>query len=324
MFSIRVPLLADEAQQISKENIHMTRDSLRFCLNWDGKQHVLIVDGFETENEAKEYLDNLNTGMNWLLLHSNIPVKFNLDPQEIKYFEDPVKDSHRLYQFFGASDYPPIDGLFDGFQTAILDSDKKSNPSYFSAGNAYCITPSERVLETILEGIEFSNSNQLANDQKLVVALKLYREYHTESSATARFLTLMIALEALALPVPRPQETNGLLDKWRDELDGMIDLYNDNKVIQDDLKALRDEVLRRRDSSIGTQISNLVKTSLIGETDYLQQERTARRLYGVRSTLVHRGYVDPQLLDSSTSEAKSLVSRVLHARFLQAVSGSVG
>jgi hypothetical protein len=100
----------------------------------------------------------------------------------------------------------------------------------------------------------------------------------------------------------------------------MIDLYNDNEVVQDDLKALRDEVIRRRDSSIGTQISNLVKISLIGEIDCLQQARGAKRLYRVRSTLVHDGYVDPQLLDSSTSDAKSLVTRVLRARFLKTVS----
>jgi len=281
---------------------------------------VLRVDGFENENEAMTFLGSLETGINWLLLNNDVPVDVNLAPQEISYFEDPIKASENIAETFGVSAELPIDGFIDGSQAAIFDSDKWLCASSFSGGKAHTITPPERVLESILEGTQFINSNQLANDQKLVVALKLYGAYYTESSATARFLTLMIALEALALPVPRPQETNNLLDKWRDELNGMIDLYNDNEVVQDDLKALHGEVIRRRDSSIGTQISNLVKTSLIGEVDCLQQARAAIRLYRVRSTLVHDGYVDPQRLDSSTSEAKSLVTRVLRARFLKTVS----
>ena len=279
---------------------------------------MLKVDGFETENEARKYLRSLEAGINWLLINNDVPIEANLNPQEITYVEDPLKASDNFSQLFGASLGAPIDGFIDGSQAAVFESDKWLSAYSFNGGNPHTVTPSERVLESILEGTRF-RTNQLENNPKLVVALKLYRAYYTESSTTARFLTLIIALEAMALPVPRSPEANSLLDKWSVELEGMINSYNDNEVVQDDLKSLRDEVVRRRESSIGTQISNLVKASLIGEADCLEQVKSAKRLYRVRCTLVHDGYVDPQLLGCSTSEAKSLVSRVIRARFLKAL-----
>ena len=318
MFSIRVSLLTTVIQQISQEMVEMICDRLKFSLSWDGTSHVLKVDGFETENEARKYLRSLEAGINWLLINNDVPIEANLNPQEIIYVEDPLKASDNFSQLFGASLGAPIDGFIDGSQAAVFESDKWLSAYSFNGGNPHTVTPSERVLESILEGTRF-RTNQLENNPKLVVALKLYRAYYTESSTTARFLTLIIALEAMALPVPRSPEANSLLDKWSVELEGMINSYNDNEVVQDDLKSLRDEVVRRRESSIGTQISNLVKASLIGEADCLEQVKSAKRLYRVRCTLVHDGYVDPQLLGCSTSEAKSLVSRVIRARFLKAL-----
>ena len=317
MFSIRVSLLTTDIQQISQEMVEMICDCLKFSLSWDGTSHVLKVDGFETENDARKYLRSLQVGINWLLINNDVPIEANLSPQEISYVEDPLNASDNLSQLFGVSLGAPIDGFIDGSLAAVFESDKRLSAYSFNGGKAHTVTPSERVLESILEGSRFRNSNQLENNPKLEVALKLYGAYYTESSTTARFLTLIIALEAMALPVPRPQETNSLLDKWSVELEGMINLYNDNDVVHDDLKSLRDEVVRRRESSIGTQISNLVKASLIGEADCLEQAKSAKRLYRVRCTLVHDGYVDPQLLGCSTSEAKSLVSRVIRARFLK-------
>ena len=318
MFSIRVSLLTTVIQQISQEMVEMICDRLKFSLSWDGTSHVLKVDGFETENEARKYLRSLEAGINWLLINNDVPIEANLNPQEIIYVEDPLKASDNFSQLFGASLGAPIDGFIDGSQAAVFESDKWLSAYSFNGGNPHTVTPSERVLESILEGTRF-RKNQLEINPKLVVALKLYRAYYTESSTTARFLTLIIALEAMALPVPRSPEANSLLDKWSVELEGMINSYNDNEVVQDDLKSLRDEVVRRRESSIGTQISNLVKASLIGEADCLEQVKSAKRLYRVRCTLVHDGYVDPQLLGCSTSEAKSLVSRVIRARFLKAL-----
>jgi hypothetical protein len=50
---------------------------------------------------------------------------------------------------------------------------------------------------------------------------------------------------------------------------GMIDLHIDNKDVKNELQALLAEVISRHDISIGTQINNAVKNSLIGEPDCL-------------------------------------------------------
>ncbi len=80
--------MSTDTQQISQEMVEMTCDCLKFSLSWDGRSHVLKVDGFESKNEAKKYLRSLETGVSWLLINNNVPVEANLDPQEVSYVED--------------------------------------------------------------------------------------------------------------------------------------------------------------------------------------------------------------------------------------------
>jgi len=53
-------------------------------------------------------------------------------------------------------------------------------------------------------------------------AFELYGAYFIESSNNARFLTLIMALEALATGTPRPPLVLKLIDDWRKQLDHLI------------------------------------------------------------------------------------------------------
>jgi hypothetical protein len=174
MFSIRVSLLTTGIQQISQEMVEMICDCLKFSLSWDGTSHVLKVDGFETKNEARNYLKSLEAGINWLMINNDMPIEANLNPQEIIYVKDPLKVTDYFSQLFGASLGAPIDGFIDGSQAAVFQSDKWLSAYTFNPGNAHTVTPAERVLKSILEGSRFRNSNQLGKQSKACSSTKTF------------------------------------------------------------------------------------------------------------------------------------------------------
>ncbi len=53
-----------------------------------------------------------------------------------------------------------------------------------------------------------------------------------------------------------------------------------------------------------------------GDADAAEAAERAVRVYDLRSTLVHEGKLDEQERGTAISEAKSIVERVLRARFL--------
>jgi hypothetical protein len=314
MYSVRVSLLPPDDRRISQDELQRTLGHLTFTLSWDGTYHILRVDGFQSEHDGNAFLKSLHSSIAWLLLDCDVPVEADLTPQHVAYCEDPVLAAQNVSKSLGLQ-IELLDGILDGAKAAVFETTKKL--SFMAAGgaSAYVTVPAEKALDTILEGSHFSGHKKLASDRKLRVALKLYGAYFTEASATARFLTLIMALEALATPVKRPPRTVEMINRWAAEVDSQLSQLDRDSEDAAALEALRQEVLFRRESSIRSQIRQLISSTLQNENDVKIQTRLAMRLYDLRSSLVHDGTIDPQLLATSTSDAKSLVLRVLRSRF---------
>jgi hypothetical protein len=75
----------------------------------------------------------------------------------------------------------------------------------------------------------------------------------------------------------------------------------------------------RKEDSIRRQIRNVVQFTLEdnGDTDAKQTAASAVKIYDLRSTLVHDGTLEFQVLTKATADAKTIVERVLRARFIQ-------
>lgn len=315
MYSLRVSLLAPDGRRIGQDELRRSIGDLTYTLSWDGRYHVLRVDGFRSEDAANECLRRLHSSVAWLLLERDVPVEADLTPQRVTYCDDPALAAQNLSKSLRLPIDGPVDGILDGAQAAVFETTRQLRVMTFGAGRAYVTVPAEQALDTILQGIHFGGSTKLASDPKLCVALQLYGAYFTEASATARFLTLIMSLEALATPVQRPQATVELLNRWAAEIDKLLPQFARDSEDAAALEALRREVLFRRESSIRSQIRQLVASTLEKDPDVVTQSKLALRLYDLRSSLVHDGTVDPHLLDTSTSDAKLLVLRILRNRF---------
>lgn len=181
--------------------------------------------------------------------------------------------------------------------------------------SVYVTTPSDRALQVLLRGATLRGSRKLLEDPKLLTALKLYAAYFTEQSATARFLTLIMSLEAPATSTLKSGIAIDLLERWSSETQALLVGLPKESEEAAALDALQRELLFRKDDSIRSQIRKLVLRELADDPKESDRAREVVRLYDLRSTLVHQGYLEVRQLDLATSDAKALVHRVLQTRF---------
>jgi hypothetical protein len=131
---------------------------------------------------------------------------------------------------------------------------------------------------------------------------------------------------ALATGTPRTPLVLGLLDKWKKEAEELKDIVEPESDDAVSLEAVSRELLFRKEDSIRRQLRILVSTTLQanGDPDASEMASSAVRIYDLRSTLVHEGKLESQVLSKATSDAKHIAERVLRARFIQkaAVGGN--
>lgn len=315
MYTVRIPLLVAATTRIAEQKAWLEHGNIAYTLKWDGYYHILLAKGFLSEADAFDFVARARASIAWLLLNKGIAAEAELMPQEIHYHPDPEIAGESLAKSVEAKSLGPVDSIIDGSQTALYPSEKSIRVVTGFPPSVHTSIQSAQALATLVEGASFASSGRMAEDKKFGVALALYGAYFTEQSAKARFLTLIMALEALASATVKTQLALELLAKWGNEIHTLRSNPSLPPEDSASLEALHRELLFRRDDSVRSQIRKLIQTTLAPANDSEDRARDGVRLYDLRSTLVHQGTVDSRQLDQAISEAKSLVLRTLIARF---------
>jgi hypothetical protein len=244
-----------------------------------------------------------------------------LETQKVYYPDDPQIATENLSRSFGGSLSGPVNGLIDGSQPAVYPTEKLIRVLTLGDVTVKLTTPSSPVLASLAEGAAFRRSDQLFCDHRLRIALELYGAHFTESSSKARFLTLIMALEALATSCSRTQLVLDLMDQWRSQVEGLLHNGDMSREDSESLQALSRELLFRKQDSLRRRIYNLVWSTLeqAGDKEAERLAAAVKRLYDLRSKLVHEGKLPENLLSDSLAEAKQLVQRVLRAKYMSSV-----
>lgn len=321
MYTARIPFRAPLTTRIAEQEAPIEVAGLHYALKWDGYYYVLTATGFPSEADARKFLVQAQASFAWLLLQKGVAADVDLEPQDVRYFDDPVEAAANIGKSFGGRLWERVDTIIQGSQSAIYPSQKEVRVATAFPASVYTTIPAAHVLEVLAEGASRTASHRVAEDNKLAVALALYGAYFTEQSAKARFLTLVMALEALALATLKTPLVMELMGHWRDEVTALK--ADRSRTVEElaSLEALERELLFRREDSIRSQIRRLVIETLTPADDAEQAAREALRLYDIRSRLVHEGTLDNRELDEATGRTKKLVHRVLRARFESVVTG---
>lgn len=321
MYTLRLPFELPEGYQVTDTDEPIQFGELEFKIKKETRLYGLVVEGFKSEEQAKTFLINCWSGLMWVLLNCGLAPKWKAEPQNVKYSEDPIQTAKNLSKSFNLEIEGGVDGLIDGSQIAIFKTE--SNFKTITGENVNLIsgTNSKRFFEYFFKGIESDSPKEGYDNKKLGIALELYGAFFSEATPNARFLTLVMVLESLAESEVRPKAVIDTLEKFKDQLEEIEKNYPDDSEEKVSFESLKRELVFRKEDSIRKQIRSLVfnALSMNGDSDALEISKQALAIYDKRSTLVHEGSIPADELGKVSADARSIVERVLRAKFIQSV-----
>jgi hypothetical protein len=317
MYTLRFPFRLPPGREIAVSEEVMELNGLKFSLKRHNQFYVLKIEGLPSENEAKNYINNVWAGLMWVLLQRGFSPDAEMEVQKVTYAKDPYQAAKNLSKSFGMQIEGPVDSLIDGGRPAVYLTEKRIRVITLGEPSVVVTTPAETILRILGEGASFQRSNEVIEDKKLRVALELYGAYDTEFTPNAKFLTLVMALEAVATGKFKTKLALELIKKWKNELEGLLKDVEPNSEDRSSLEALLGNSLFREEESIGRKIRSLVLKTLEdrGDKDAEEMAKIANKMYGLRSKLLHEGWLEPQTLSQATSKTRKIVERVLFALF---------
>jgi hypothetical protein len=291
-FPFRIP--KEQAINLQDREFDLGKMLLRLSPGHAPTWYVGTVTGFANEADARAYTGLFHSAMRWVLINSDIASETELRFSEL------------------------IGGTVDAVLPAVYSAEKQVR--VVAGGDATVIVgiAEEQIVGQIREFLEFRHPENTM-DNKLCVALELYSSHFREISQNARFLALVMVLEALATGVRRSDQVTVLLTGWQEQTETLKRSLPADDPLAAELDSLSRETFHRRESSIRNQIRSLVLDAYTRagrtEADAAVAARTALRIYDSRSKLVHDGTVDCTALAESLADAKRIVVEVLRSRF---------
>jgi len=200
---------------------------------------------------------------------------------------DPIQTANNINKSFGGTLLNKVDALVDGDCVSIYPTDKEIR--FLTGGQANLIigTPADQVLDFITKGLNFSNADQILSDSRLNIAIELFRAYYFERSTNARFLTLVMVLEAIAPKDKKHKAALDLLSNWTTETLKIKSTLSETSEEYHALESLERELFFRQDASLRSSIRRLVL-----ENAGIDYAKDSVKIYDLRSKLVHDGAVD--------------------------------
>jgi hypothetical protein len=191
LYTLRIPFQLPPGQEIDGSfSTQLGNLVIEVCQ--EGSRYVLTVEGLESQQAAEDYLQAIWARLMWVLLQRNLAFQVHMTLQGVVGIPGPIDN------FSGTGRKVTADGVIDVKRPVVYPSGRKLLKSEAFPVTAVISTRASTVCEVLLEGLSFPYAASVISDRKLKLAIELYGAHFTESSQNAKFLTLMMALEALA------------------------------------------------------------------------------------------------------------------------------
>lgn len=134
--TLRFPFRLPPGQQIADLAApdHRVVDGLNWTLDQKGAFYVLEVTGLASESACQEYVHQLWSGFNWLLLKRGVAAEASLKFDKVVYAPDPEEAARNLEKSFGLRNKRPVHGLVNDNMPAAYPSNK--NIRFVGFGNS--------------------------------------------------------------------------------------------------------------------------------------------------------------------------------------------
>lgn len=143
-----------------------------------------------------------------------------------------------------------------------------------------------KTADFFIEKLHENISSQNVAESQIRLAMELLTASHFESSSRARFLTLVLAAEALLKPDDRSQAVRSLIDQINEAV-------KKSEIHQEEQDSIIGSLKWLYKDSISLSLRKMANKYLEGKTyDGLRAEKFINTCYKARSKLVHKGIVD--------------------------------
>lgn len=327
-YSLRFPLLVSPGREISIGS-NSTRLSLKgHHLELDRIAHLSVfkIYGFASEQSAREFLLKMGAGLVYADLQHRIGFRFDIAPKRVRLYDSPIEVAdNNVKKLMSETGWTHIDGDYDGNETTLVPEHKRL--MVFTTGTASVVagTGASLVTESIATAMDYPYPERLFGNPKLKLACEIYSSSFFEASNNARFLTLVMVLEALSpnarLPGPLIQTVRELVSsviekKERYAKAGVLD--ETSRRLAEEYKRLEDRVRNLKTVSVGQRMRCLVEQKIsldpkAGDLTTIGPEIV--RIYDIRSRLLHNGLASTTDVTWGLERLMYIVPRVLEVSF---------
>ena len=174
------------------------------------------------------------------------------------------------------------------------------------------------VIADINECLNLETIDELLDSKKLRVAVDLFSAYKFENTVTGKFVKLVTVLEAL-LPEGRVSSNSiKALGEAKAVIKSYRKVLKKSGVETNDIEHLLSRIGKLKYRSIGANLEEymrevLEKNSNLGEPDMVIPK--IREIYNARSSLLHTGEYDEQLIQEHLSVLSELIPGILKSYF---------
>ena len=295
MYMLRFPFELPPGREIAADDSPtFSIGDLAISLTRDDRFYVLEIRGFKSATDAEDFIASVQSGLMWLLLNRGLASVADYVSQPVTIADDPAQTARNLSNSCGGIDFgDEVHGIIDSARPAVLPTDGSFRRITGQPVTLRITTPVTDIIEYLVYGMTVPFPAGLCDDQRLLTALELYGAYYSENSERAKFITLVMVLEALAEPTLRPQTIVEFLNSVRDMVEARLDGIDDASEEAVAFKSLQQEILFRRHDSIRAQVRTLVLRTLEGDDDIKEVSRQALTIYDRRCQLLHDGILNP-------------------------------
>lgn len=291
-------------------------------------QYVLIVPGFESEDEAALFLKKACAGLIWFGMEHSSGVAFSPDRSPINLFQEPqpISVDSLISSVVRDQGWRCFDGDYCANKTTIRPDHKRL--LIYAGGQVSCSTdiPVASLCKAMTSGMSAPSPENVLSDPILRLACQMFSSSYFEVSQETSFLCRIMTLEILIPEVPLPRPMFDMVTRFIKEVSSARASELDD-ALNEEYGRLLSRLSHLQRQSIGSGIRRIVEAIASdlpdGEASGGDLAREMTRLYGLRSALVHKGKADAEAIVAGNGRLGEVVPLILRSLFSRASAGSV-
>ena len=316
-YTLRVPVktLGDNPITDLADTENFTVDGVDVSFSAKPPYLILKATGFQTEDEAREFIPRVIAGFWSLAVRWNIAFKADFRPQPVMHADNQDEAGTRLVGFAQSigllGDFGPGQGLAKTEATIIYPSDQKVRTLGLGQARLTVSTPTKVTIPTLRNALGFLKAATLVSDARFRTAMELYVDHYYETSPKARFLSLMTVLEVLAPTTKKHAIAQELIRAWKNGITAKQTAFPAGSDERAALESLNRELDFRKETSIRMRLRAFIRSEFQDRSDNerLGFEKDIVAAYDARGELIHTGTLESERL----SVAHDRVNRILRA-----------